>query len=162
MKNRGENQKPIKKVQVISKIISVLYYILASICAIFLLYVLVDLISSDYMPNHELSILGFTVAIIFSGGFSALFFFMGRGLWRNENWARIVTITFSILSIIWFILIITIGTAVFKYIGFSSTRGLGKILLSSIIPSISLILVNGFIAGYLLFNKKAKEIFQKN
>ena len=66
---------------------------------------------------------------------------MGIGLWRLKPWARIVSIILSTIGVI--------GTIYSMIINFAPTQ-------------IFNIVVDGFIVGYLLFSKEAKEAFKKN
>jgi hypothetical protein len=69
--------------------------------------------------------------------FAVLFFFIGRGLWKGQNWARIVSIVFAAL-------------------GFAS--GIFSLIVGDFL-SLGGILINGLIGWYLLFNVKVKEAF---
>jgi hypothetical protein len=69
---------------------------------------------------------------------SVLFFFMGRGLWRGKNWARILTIIFFTLG----------------FVG-----ALADILRGDFAGNIPELIIDGLVAGYLLFNKRVKAIF---
>ena len=66
-----------------------------------------------------------------------IYFFIGRGLWKGKNWARIVESVFSVLGLI---------------LSLSS-------LFSGNFFSIFSILINGLIAWYLLFNKNVLIAF---
>ena len=70
--------------------------------------------------------------------FGILNFFVGRGLWKGKNWARIFVIIFAVLGII---------VAVYLVIKGSFVQGISDLL------------VSGLIAGYLLFSSKVKEAF---
>ena len=72
---------------------------------------------------------------------AVLHFFVGIGLWRLKPWARIVSIILSTIGVI--------GTIYSMIINFTPTQ-------------IFNIVVDGFIVGYLLFSKEAKEAFKKN
>lgn len=71
-------------------------------------------------------------------GGSVLNFFMSRGLWKGQNWARIVSIIFGIIVIIGSLLGIIAGSYVYGGIGLA---------------------VSLLITIYLLFSKKVKEAF---
>ena len=75
-----------------------------------------------------------TVLGIILIGTGALYFFIGRGLWKGKNWSRWAVI---IISAIWIILGIMNG----------------------IMANIPSIVVNAIIGGYLLFSKSAKASF---
>ena len=126
------------------KIISVLHYI----CAVILLLLgILSIIASAYVG----SLLGaFTAGLGFLGtglfiilgiimiGFAVLSFFIGRGLWKAQPWARIVAIILTILGVLSAILNITKGEW----------------------GSIVSLVINGLIGGYLLFSQKVKDAFQ--
>ena len=67
-------------------------------------------------------------------------FFVGMGLWKLKQWARIAVIVLSLISVI------------------SSLYGL--VMMKSIVSNIITILINGAIAYYLIFVKEAKEAFK--
>jgi hypothetical protein len=69
--------------------------------------------------------------------FAVLFFFIGRGLWKGQNWARIVSIVFAAIGL---------ASGIFSLIAGDSL-------------SLGGILINGLIGWYLLFNVKVKEAF---
>jgi len=69
---------------------------------------------------------------------AVLAFFIGRGLWKGQNWARIVSIIFAIIGV------------VFAVIGMVQGNISGNI--------ISLI-INAIIGGYLFFSNDVKEAF---
>jgi len=69
--------------------------------------------------------------------FGVLGIFIGRGLWKGQNWARILAIIFAILGLLSAIMGIVTGD-------FSSIVGL---------------IIHGVIGGYLLFNVGVKQAF---
>lgn len=71
---------------------------------------------------------------------AALFFFMARGLWRGKRWARVLTIIFFTLG----------------FVG-----ALADILRGDLAGNIIELVVDGLIAGYLLFNNRVKAAFSK-
>ena len=75
---------------------------------------------------------------IFSLALAVLNFFIGRGLWKGQKWARIISIIFAALSM---------GSAV------------PSIALGSYISGGSSLAVGSLIFFYLLFSKKVKEAF---
>ncbi len=134
------------------KVISILYYIAA---ALFVFMGLVIIIGSkpmassivtsnpgmglDSIPLGALATIVIVIGVVMLG-ISVFCFFIGRGIWRTKKWARITAIILSILGII---------SAVFSiFIGFKYTQ------------IISLI-IDIFIAVYLLFSKEAKIAFKK-
>lgn len=70
--------------------------------------------------------------------FALLVFFIARGLWKGKNWARIIAIILACLAIAYAIWVISVGQIFMG--GFT-------------------IIINGLIAGYLLFNKNVREAF---
>ena len=70
--------------------------------------------------------------------FAVLSFFMGRGLWKGQNWARILTIIFAILGVI------------------SAVMGMVN---GNITGNIVSLIIEGVIGGYLLFSKSVKSAF---
>ena len=125
------------------KVISVLYYIGAVLGIIIsiLFFVGGKLLSSITSQIPVIGALGSMLFIV--GGvitliFGILGFFIGRGLWKGRNWARVVAIIFSILGII---------TAIIMMI-----RG-------NIMSNIPNLIVQLVISGYLLFSSKVKEAF---
>lgn len=71
-------------------------------------------------------------------GIAVLYFFIGKGLWKGKNWARIVAIVFAALG----------------FLGSISS------LISGNISSIVMLVIDGFIAWYLIFSKEAKAFFR--
>lgn len=76
------------------------------------------------------------ILIIGAGIFS---FFIGRGIWKLKRWARVTAI---ILAIIGFLSVIL------------------SMILHFQITQVLSFLIDGYIAGYLLFNKEVKKIFK--
>lgn len=122
------------------KIISILYYIGAAVGLIFGL--------SLMFGGGALSTLLGGLGILFGSlfiilgiiliGFAVLSFFIGRGLWKAQKWARIVAIIFGILGFL---------GGVFSLVGGSIGAGIVNIL------------IEGFIIGYLLFSLEVKQFF---
>lgn len=131
------------------KIISVFYYIVGILCALFGLMIILSantIISYLVSTTPELATLNsgalVTVGVIFGIlliGIGILSFFIGKGLWKLRKWARIVVIVFSILGVI---------SAIYNMIvGFQ-------------IGQIVRLLVDGIIGGYLLFSEEVKRAFK--
>lgn len=118
------------------KIISVLYYIGAGISllgAIFMFF------GGSFLSQYMLSsILGgaFVLLGFFMVGLAVLSYFIARDLWRLKNWARIIVIVFSALTVLGALTSITQGVR----------------------PIVDL-LVSLAIGGYLAFSKEAKSAF---
>jgi uncharacterized membrane protein (DUF2068 family) len=129
------------------KVLAVLDYISAGLLALF---GLASLFAAGYLTSvlssiPILSILGLLGSgiFIFLGIvmllFSVLDFFIGKGLWKGKNWARILTIVLS-----------SIG-AFFSLIS----------LFSGSFTSIISLLIEAAIVGYLGFSKEVKKAFKK-
>jgi hypothetical protein len=72
---------------------------------------------------------------------------IARGLWKGKNWTRITEIVLGglgILNAFWTLI---------------SPRG--DKLITTIIISVGILLVNGIIVAYLMFNNKVKTFFKK-
>lgn len=124
------------------KIISVLYYIGAGLS---ILFGLLFLVGAGFMGilASQIPLLGllgsglFVVVGIVVIGLGVLSIFIGRGLWKGKNWARIVAIIFSVLGILSGLYSIVKGS-------YSSLLGM---------------VINLVIGGYLMFNSAVKSAF---
>ena len=125
------------------KIIAVLYYISATLGLIFGLLFIVSAGLVNSITN-QIPILGlfgtglFIIGAIIIIVLGILSFFIGRGLWKGRNWARILVVIFSFISVL---------IAIVSMIQ-------GNILSNIITLVISLV-----IGGYLLFSNNVKETF---
>ena len=122
------------------KIISILYYIgaVASILLILLVAFWKEFLSQ--IPSIDLLGPSFLVVIIIAGLLMAVLdFFVARGLWKGQNWARIVAIVFSALGLIGAIVSLVQGS-------------IGSGIIS--------LVIDGVIGGYLLFAKEVKRFFR--
>jgi hypothetical protein len=123
------------------KIISVLYYIGAVASILFGILMIVGagtlgaLIES--IPFAALFGGLFVVFGIVLIGLAVLSFFIGRGLWKGQKWARIIAIIFAILGVI---------GAIFSLVG-----GQWSAIVS--------LIIQGLIGYYLLFVKSVKQAF---
>ena len=126
------------------KVIAVLEYIGAAIA---LLLAVLMFVGSAFLGSF-LEIMGFGdyaaagAAVAIVGGIiflalAVLGFFVGRGLWKGQNWARILVIVFSVLGIIGGILSIVQGNW----------------------NSIVTLVIYAIIGGYLWFNNGVKAAF---
>ena len=126
------------------KIIGILYYISAGMLtlgALSILFFGMKILESLSGILSTLGSLGFAIAVVVSIimlGFALLDFFIGRGLFKLKNWARIVVIIFSIIGFL--LTLIGIGQAAiwFTLIG---------------------LILNGLVGGYLIFSKTVKAAF---
>lgn len=127
------------------KIISVLYYI-GSIFGI--IFGVLFLVGAKTIEGAEIPILGFFGAELFIlGGVTLIIssiigFFIGRGLWKGQNWARVVAIIFAILGILFIVVAMAQG---------QTPDG-----------NIVTLIIDVVIAGYLLFSKNVKLAFSKD
>lgn len=126
------------------KIISVLNYICAAGLGILgILFIvaagMMGSIASEIPLIGALSSGLFIVLGIISLGFGVLAFFVGRGLWKLQPWARIVAIIFICLGII--------------------ESLISMVIQGDISSNIIGLIINVIIGSYLLFNKKVKEAF---
>lgn len=156
-----KNQAQVKEIPTGVKVISVLYYIIAALVVIILILgSFIVLGGSD--SNYTLVIL-FAVLLL---GFAILSFFIGKGLWKGDNWSRIVAIVIAILNIIVTIAMIVIFSYLSRSMsplsGGQNVQNLLNIFdISKFIPKAIIdIVINGLIAGYLLFSNKVKEAFK--
>jgi len=129
------------------KVISILYYIGAVASVLFgILFIFGGgFFSSLTASIPTLAFLGSAVFIvigIFLLLLGILNFFIGRGLWKGRNWARILVIIFSILGILMALMSLIFSGAVANFI-FS-------------------VIINGLIGGYLLFSPKVKNAFSSS
>ena len=132
-----------KEIPVGVKIIAVLYYIAAVLSAIFGIFFLIGAgFIGALIPGFGALGAGILIVVgIFLIGAAVLGFFIGRGLWRAQKWARIIVIIFSIIGAVMAIIqMITIGALV---------------IASSIIS----LIIQAVIGGYLLFNGAVKKAF---
>jgi hypothetical protein len=131
------------------KIISVFFYALAIVYALFGLFAI---ISSNGVAESIVLAGGFdssivsslSIAIVIFGliiiALAILEFFIARGLWKLKTWARVLAIILSILGLL---IVITSIVLDFRYL------------------QILNLLVNLIIAIYLLFFNEVKEAFRK-
>lgn len=125
------------------KVISVLYYISAGLCALFgILFMVGGGMMSSIIA--QLPIIGALGSIVFIAGgilmlgIGVLSFFIARGLRKTKKWARIVAIIFSCLGVLSAII---------------------SMIQAGILGGVSSLAISGAMGGYLLFSKKVKEAF---
>ena len=121
------------------KILSILGYIAAGFSVIFALLFFIGAGFVANIPGLEAFGAGI---IIFFGiillGLGVLDFFIARGLWKGQNWARILLIIFMILGIVY---------------------ALGILFIGQVIASLLNIVIDVLIGWYLIFNKNVKKFF---
>lgn len=98
-------KKSVREMPTGVKVLSILYYIGAAMCVLFgLLFMagagfMAALLKS--FPRLSFLGTGFFMGLgIILIAFGVLDFFVGRGLWNGQNWARILTIVFSALGVL--------------------------------------------------------------
>lgn len=141
---QGISPTPLKEVPVGVKVLAVLQYIGAVVSFLFGLFFIFGATTMISVMTSMMSVPGEMVkgVFVFLGvlfvGIAVLYFFMAKGLWKGKNWARITSIVFCCLGVLSALLSLIIGNFV--------------ALLS--------LAINGFFAGYLLFNKEVKTAFE--
>ena len=135
-----------KKLPVGVQIISVWYYILAALCVLVGLFIIIGanaIISLLIESAPELEsvltggvIIGVGLILI---GIGVLCFFVGRGLWKLKQWAKILAIIFAITGIVLMVYSMITGFAFLQVVRFA---------------------INVAIGAYLIFSKEAKGIFK--
>ena len=122
------------------KVISVLYYIgaVVELLLAIALFVGAGTIASKIPLIGALGSGLFIVMGVVLIGLAVLSFFVGKGLWKAQKWARIVAIIFSVLGVL------------FAILGMVQGQVAGNIF--------SLV-VSGAIGGYLLFSGSVKAAF---
>ena len=135
------------------KFIAVLYYIGAGLIFFFGLGLTIFGISSLGVNSNipeSLALLGAFISLIgpfilIIGivllGLAVLYFFVGRGLWKGKNWARVLVIIFSFLGILGIIIALALGSVE-----------------SAINGSFGAV-INAVIGFYLIFNRRVREAF---
>ncbi|MBL7100910.1 MAG: DUF2127 domain-containing protein [Nanoarchaeota archaeon] len=125
------------------KIIAVLSYIGAILGVLFgvLFFIGAGAIKTKINQVDFLGFLGptlFVIGGIIFIGLGVIGFFVGRGLWKGQNWARIVAIVFAGLGIL---------------------GAVTSMIKGDIASNISGLIINSVIAGYLAFSKSVKATF---
>jgi uncharacterized membrane protein HdeD (DUF308 family) len=141
----------IKSIPTGVKVISVLDYIGAGLFALFgvimLIVGIIALANPSFLQDTPdvflTSIAGFIGILMLIGGIiliglSVLSFFVARGLWKGKNWARIVSIIFAGIGVIFSIIAMTQG---------------------NILNNLFNLAINLVIGGYLLFSSSVKKAF---
>jgi len=126
-----------------AKIIAVLNYIGAVLLLISGISAIVSSgIKASYISSIVPITLGpglFVVMGIILIALAVLYFFIGRGLWKGQQWARIVEIVLAIIG------------AIFAIVG---------MVQGAITSNIVSLVIDAIIGGYLLFSKQVKEAFK--
>lgn len=137
---RSASRRASKEVPVGVKIVSVLYYIGATILAIIGIGLLFGDETIMGMLPMAIETVGALVAIgVFYLVLSVIGFFVARGLWKPQSWARIVTIILSVLG----------------FVG-----GINSIANGDISGGIIAMIVEAIIGSYLMFNTEVKRAFK--
>jgi len=129
-----------KQVPVGVKIISVLEYIGAAADLIIgLLLILFARRISPMLPRLGMLGAGFLVFFgIICVGVAVLYYFIARGLWRAQKWARIIMIVFSCIGVL---------------------AGLIGLFRGGMLRGLIAIIISGIIGGYLWFAPEVKKAF---
>ena len=122
------------------KVISVLYYIGVAfeLLVAILLFVGAGTIASKIPVIGAIGAGLFAVLGVVLIGIAVLSFFIGRGLWKSQKWARIVAVIFSVIGVL------------FAVLGMVQ----GKIA-SNVIS----LVISAAIGGYLWFSSEVKTAF---
>jgi len=122
------------------KIISVLYYIGA---ALELLLAIALFIGAGTIAS-KIPLIGalgsglfIIIGVVFIG-LAVLSFFVGRGLWKGQKWARIVAIIFAVIGVLFALLGMVQG---------------------QFVSNIFSLVISAVIGGYLMFSKDVKAAF---
>lgn len=126
------------------KIIAILGYIGAGLSALLGLILILGggLIGGALSSMPALAFLGSGIMVvggIFLLAMAVLGFFVAKGLWNLQNWARIVTIIIAALGVL---------------------GGLSSLFSGGFGSGLFNIVVDGLIGWYLLFNKEAVDAFK--
>ena len=142
MVNPQKNSNPQKEIPILIKILAVLYYIGAGFAVLggVSLMFLSGSITLLIPALAGLSAFGIIIGIVVLG-FAALYFFVGRGLWKAQNWARIAAIILSFLGVIGVIVSLLLG-----YVESAVNSSFGAV-------------INAAIGFYMIFNKQVKQAF---
>ena len=125
------------------KVLSILMYIGALLLLLLGVILLIAAFATpDLGPDFEMFAAMFRGLFMFGGvicvAIGILNIFVGRGLWKGQKWARIITIIFAALGIA-------------NVMWAMGANGIFNTILG--------LAINGWIGGYLLFNKKVKTAF---
>ena len=131
-----------KKIPIGIKIVSILFYVVAVMNLIGGISLIIQQASVSQQENAPFSFsldnTKTTIIYIFNLTWAGLSFFVGRGLWKGQKWARITAILFLTLTIVISVIQMTQGTLLL---------GLPIILYLAI-------------GIYLFFDKKVKKFFE--
>jgi len=140
----GVSSTSAKEVPVGVKVLAILQYIGAGFMVLFgLFFIFGANFIVQLFETTEFSLSGASALFIFIGvvfiGIAVLYFFLAKGLWTGQNWARITSVVFLCFGVL---------------------SALISLLTINPVALVSLAF-NGFFAGYLLFNKEVKEVFEQ-
>ena len=141
-----------KSVPVLVKVLAIFHYVGAGLIAIVgltsifflgLFSIVLGTILPDFFSElGGFALIGMILPVFLSLGFAVLYFFIGRGLWKAQNWARILVIVSAGLGVL--------ATIIYLLLG----------MFKPVVDSIPYSLFSIGIALYLLLNKKVKEAFE--
>ena len=124
------------------KILAILFWITSAMCVLFAIFAIFGGYAFSTLIGASLSAglgLGGVLAFIMIL-FAVLNFFIGRGLWKGQNWARILVIIFLIINVPLNLLALFTGAYISGIIG---------------------LIISGLVGWYLLFNEKVKSAFAR-
>ena len=132
-----------KKQPTVVKIIAVLTYVISALLLISSIFLFIGAGLADEIINSSplLASIGSAAFVIFGIvllAFAVLGYFIGRGLWKGEQWARVLVIIFSALG----------------FLG-----GLSSIFKGRVFGGILDLVIYAVIGGYLWFNKEVNKAF---
>lgn len=122
------------------KIISILYYIgavAALISGVMILFRSGTIITQVPLLAPLAGLL--VIAGIIMIALAVLSFFIGKGLWKAQNWARIVAIIIAVIGLL---------------------SAIMAMVQSSVAGNIVTLIIHLIIGGYLLFSKSVKKTFK--
>ena len=124
------------------KILAILFWITSAMCVLFAIFAIFGGYAFSTLIGASLSAglgLGGVLAVILIS-IAVLDFFIGRGLWKGQNWARILVIIFLIINVPLNLLALFTGAYISGIIG---------------------LIISGLVGWYLLFNEKVKSAFAR-
>lgn len=136
---KGDAGKASKKIPFLVKVISVLNYINAAFFAIAAIVLLAYGISGKKIFIEGVTSAAMIVAGVIFIVLGVFAFYIARGLWKGQNWARIVEIVLGIIGVVAGV------SGIFQQV--------------NVVSNIIGIVINGLIAGYLAFNRDVKRVF---
>lgn len=146
------------------KIIGILYYILTGIFflgggTIILEGGSVSIILSFISPVLSSMRVAFIILSLPLFGFAVLYFFLGRGMWKGQKWARIVAIIITLIGLVGSIVGLLSAIFLPSLSSYGSIGGTGLIRVGSILSNAIGLIISGLVSIYLLFSDKVRKAF---